>query len=115
MAGSVHDYKLFKPLFDPKIPWFSEASIFLDLEFHGANSNYGFNALLPHKRKRKSKKNPNPTLSAQQISDNAKHARIRILVEHSIAGMKSFHCLMNRIRNHLPLLIDHLFCLSAGL
>jgi hypothetical protein len=37
------------------------------------------------------------------------------LWSNSIAGMKSFHCLMHRIRNHSPLLIDHLFCLSAGL
>ncbi len=115
VAGSIHDYKLFKQLFDQKIPWFSEASIFLDLGFYGANSDYGSNALLPYKRKRKSKKNPNPTLSAQQVSHNAKHAKIRISVENSIAGMKSFHCLMHRIRNHSPLLIDHLFCLSAGL
>jgi hypothetical protein len=81
VAGSIHDYKLFKQLFDQKIPWFSEASIFLDIGFYGANSDYGSNALLPYKRKRKSKKNPNPTLSAQQVSHHAKHAKIRISVE----------------------------------
>ena len=113
-AGSFHDYKLFKQLFDQKIPWFASASIFLDLGFYGANSDYGKNIILPHKRERKSKKNPNPKLSKQQVFDNVKQANIRVSVEHSIAGMKSFHCLMHRIRNHLPSLIDHFFCLSAG-
>ena len=114
-AGSLHDDKLFKQLFDQKVPWFSSASIFLDLGFYGANSDDGQNMRLPHKRQRKSKKNPNPKRSDQQVNDNLKQARIRISVEHSIAGMKSFHCLMHRIRNHLPSLIDYFFCLSAGL
>ena len=114
-AGSVHDYKLFKQLFNQKMPWFSKTSIFLDLGFYGANSDYGNNIKLPHKRKRKSKNNPNPVLSEQQVSDNKQHARNRIFVEHSIGGMKSFHCLMHRIRNHLPSLIDYFFHLSAGL
>ena len=114
-AGSLHDYKLFKQLFDQKFPWFANASIFLDLGFYGANFDYGDNVRLPHKKQRKSKKNPNPKLSEQQVSDNLKHAKIRISVEHSIGGMKSFHCLMHRIRNHLPSLIDHFFCLAAGL
>jgi hypothetical protein len=87
-VGSIHDYKLFKQLFDQKIPWFSETSIFLDLGFYGANSDYGSNARLPHKKKRKSKNNSNQILSDQQISDNKKHAKIRISVEHSIGGMK---------------------------
>ena len=96
-AGSVHDYKLFKQLFNQKMPWFSKTSIFLDLGFYGANSDYGNNIKLPHKRKRKSKKNPNPVLSEQQVSDNKQHARNRIFVEHSIGGMKSFHCLMHMV------------------
>jgi hypothetical protein len=54
-------------------------------------------------------------LTGNGISHHAKHAKIRISVKHSIAGMKSFHGLMHRIRNHSPLLIDNLFCLSAGL
>ena len=115
VAGSLHDYKLFKQLFDQKVPWFASASIFLDLGFYGANSDYGANIILPHKKQKKSKKTPNPKLSEQQVRDNAKHKKIRVSVEHSIAGMKSFHCLMHRIRNHLPSLIDHFFCLSAGL
>jgi|JFJP01.1.fsa_nt_gi hypothetical protein len=114
-AGSVHDYNLFKQLFDSKIPWFKDASIFLDLGFYGANSSYGINVKLPHKRKRKSKINPNPKLSKQQVEENTNHARTRIAVEHAIGGMKIFNCLMQRIRNHLSSIIDNFFWLSAGL
>ena len=115
IAGSVHDYKLFKQLFDPKIEWFKDVAIHLDLGFFGANSDYGPNARLPHKRQRKSKKNLNPRLSKKQVKSNSEHARFRVSVEHAIGGMKTFHCLMHRIRNHLPTLIDSFFWLSAGL
>jgi hypothetical protein len=114
-AGSLHDYNIFKQLFDLKIPWFANASIFLDLGFYGANSDYGANVKLPHKRKRKSKANLNPSLSKEQIIENANHARTRIAVEHAIGGIKIFNCLMQRIRNHLPSIIDNFFWLSAGL
>jgi len=73
VAGSLHDYKLFKQLFDQKVPWFASASIFLDLGFHGAN------IILPHKKQKKSKKNPNPKLSQQQVRDNAKHKKFVFL------------------------------------
>jgi hypothetical protein len=36
-------------------------------------------------------------------------------VEHSIGGMKQFHCLMHRIRNHLDVFMDYFFWLSGGL
>ncbi|CAD7850472.1 MAG: hypothetical protein, partial [Olavius algarvensis Gamma 1 endosymbiont] len=56
--------------------------------------------LLPHKKPRKSKKNPFPELTSDQKKDNHKLAKVRVLVEHAIGGMKHFHCLTHRIRNH---------------
>ena len=38
-----------------------------------------------------------------------------IALEHAIGGMKVFHCLMHRIRNHLDSIIDSLFWIPAGL
>ncbi|MDD5035768.1 MAG: transposase family protein [Methylococcaceae bacterium] len=61
------------------------------------------------------KNNPNPELAAKQKRENKKQAATRIVVEHSIGGMKHFHCLMHRIRNHLDIFIDYFFCLSGGL
>ena len=117
VAGSIHDYKLLNQLFDPSMPWFSKVPAWLDLGFLGANKDYGSRAKLhlPFKKPRKSKNNPNPGLTPAQKKHNRKHAQIRVPVEHSIGGMKHFHCLTHRIRNHLGAFFDYFFCLSAGL
>ncbi|WP_367027502.1 transposase family protein [Methylococcus sp. ANG] len=117
VAGSVHDYALMKRWFDPALSWFDGADVWLDLGFLGAASDYGNKARihLPHKKPRASKNNPHPALADQQRRENKKQARTRISVEHSIGGMKTFHCLMHRIRNRLSLFIDSFFGLGAGL
>jgi hypothetical protein len=115
--GSTHDYNLMKKLFDPAMPWFEDIKVFLDLGFLGATKDYGSQAKihLPHKKPRKSKANPSPELTSSQKKDNKAHAAVRVAVEHAIGGMKHFHCLMHRIRNHLDTIINSFFCLSAGL
>ncbi|WP_367026087.1 transposase family protein [Methylococcus sp. ANG] len=117
VAGSVHDYALMKRWFDPALSWFDGADVWLDLGFLGAASDYGNKARihLPHKKPRASKNNPHPALADQQRRENKKQARTRISVEHSIGGMKTFHCLMHRIRNRLSIFIDSFFGLGAGL
>jgi len=115
--GSTHDYNLMKKLFDPTMPWFEDIKVFLDLGFFGAAKDYGSQAkiYLPHKKPRKSKANPSPELTALQKKENKAHAAVRVAVEHAIGGMKHFHCLTHRIRNHLDTIINSFFCLSAGL
>ncbi len=115
--GSVHDYAMMKSLFDPDLPWFEHSTLRLDLGFQGAEKDYRApsNILLPHKKPRKSKKNPFPELTSDQKKDNRKLAKVRVLVEHAIGGMKHFHCLTHRIRNHSTSLINLFFLLSAGL
>jgi len=56
-----------------------------------------------------------PELTSDQKKDNRKLAKVRILVEHAIGGMKHFHCLTHRIRNHSTSLINLFFLLSVGL
>jgi hypothetical protein len=116
-AGSRHDYALMKKLFDPHLKWFHQVKVWLDLGFHGAATDYGSKAQikLPHKRPRTSKKNPQPTLTTAQVNHNRRHARIRVAVEHAIGGMKAFHCLTHRIRNHLDTILEYFFWLPAGL
>lgn len=106
-----------KKVFDPKCKWFYKVNVWLDLGFLGADKDYGGNSLiyLPYKKPRKSKNNPAPKLTAAQVKHNRQHAKTRVPVEHAIGGMKTFHCLMHRIRNHLDSLIDFLFCIPAGL
>ena len=101
-AGKNHDYKMMKELFDPNKSWFELYDIYLDLGFLGAADDYSNQGHihLPHKKKRKSKKNPSPSLTKKQKAENKKLAAIRVVVEHAIGGMKHFHCLAYRIRNH---------------
>lgn len=115
--GHVHDYTMMKAEFDVKKPWFTEKTMLADLGFLGANKDYGQKAkiILPHKKPRKSKNNPSPTLTEEQEKANKAHAKKRVMVEHAIGGMKHFHCLTNRVRNQSVFLIDRFLGLGAGL
>lgn len=106
-----------KAVFDPARTWFESSTVWLDLGFLGAINDYGNKAdiCLPHKKPRKSKCNPDPMLTPVQKKANKRQAAIRVVVEHAIGGMKTFHCLMHRIRNHLDHFVDYFFALSAGL
>jgi len=116
VAGSVHDYALMKKVFKPGLPWFKKVGLLLDLGFLGADKDYPKAKIcLPHKKPRKSKKNPTPSLTTEQRQENRKQAARRVVVEHAIGGMKAFHCLVHRIRNHLDTFVDCFFSLSAGL
>jgi hypothetical protein len=116
-AGSIHDYTLMKKVFDPKLKWFHQVDLWLDLGFQGAEKDYGAKSKinLPHKRPRKSKNNPKPKLTAAQVKHNRQQAKTRVSVEHAIGGMKTFHCLTHRMRNHLDTMIEYLFWIPAGL
>jgi hypothetical protein len=116
VAGSMHDYALMKRVFNPDLSWFKNLHIWLDLGFLGAAADYDEASIhLPYKKPRKSRHNRNPELTKAQKRANRRHASRRVVVEHSIGGMKIFHCLMHRIRNHRNDLIDGFFGLSAGL
>jgi hypothetical protein len=116
VAGSVHDYALMKQVFKPGLPWFRKVGLWLDLGFLGVDKDYDLNTLyIPHKKPRKSKKNPDPSLDRTQKLENRRQASTRVSVEHAIGGMKTFHCLVHRIRNHLHTFVDSFFALSAGL
>jgi len=106
-----------KSLFDPTLPWFEHTTVRLDLGFRGAEKDYGASStiLIPHKKPRKSKQNPVPKLTSDQKKENRKLAKVRILVEHAIGGMKHFHCLTHRIRNQSISLINQFFALSDGI
>lgn len=116
VAGSVHDYELMKRSFKPGPSWFKKINAWLDLGFLGADKDYPDAQFhLPHKKPRKSKNNPDPQLTPEQKKYNKKQAATRVVVEHAIGGMKFFHCLTHRIRNHLSHFVDFFFSLSAGL
>jgi len=108
---------MMKSIFDPKFNWLGTAKLLADSGFQGAQKDYSETATvcLPHKKPRKSKKNPDPHLTDAQKAENRRLAQARISVEHAIGRMKVYQCLAQRIRNRLDTLIDSFFLLAAGL
>jgi len=70
---------------------------------------------IPHKKPRKSKKNPHPELSAEQKAVNKALSQVRILVEHAIGGMKRFNILVHSFRNRKEHFEDDVIGVCAGL
>ncbi|MBK1645276.1 hypothetical protein CKO25_11620 [Thiocapsa imhoffii] len=116
-SGSAHDYMIMKKCLPPHISWFEGMTLRADLGFLGAVTDYGRGAdiRLPHKRPKRSKVNRHPRLTKIQQRANRHHSSIRVLIEHAIAGIKSFHCLTHRIRNQSSAFIDQFFGLASGL
>lgn len=103
VPGSQHDYTLLKQEFDPKVDWFASTQASVDLGYQGIQTDYlsPKHIHIPHKKPRKSKKNPDPQLSRQHKRENRRIGRVRVLVEHAMGGMKNFRVLTIRLRNHL--------------
>ena len=117
VPGSQHDYSLLKQEFDPTMDWFASTEASVDLGYQGIQTDYlsPENIHIPHKKPRKSKKNPDPQLTRQQKRENRRINRVRVLVEHAIGGMKTFRILTIRLRNHLKHLMDDFIFAAAGL
>lgn len=116
VTGHNHDYKMFKSEFSTKTAWFKHLTVFVDGGYQGICKDYeGEKILIPHKRPRKTKNNPNPGLTAEQKQYNKEVSKTRILVENAIGGMKRFNILVHAFRNKKPNFIDDVIVLCAGL
>jgi hypothetical protein len=124
VAGSVHDYGRFKEEFPlPKeggkealAAWFEDFVLWLDLGYLGIQKRYAAKAIkMPHKKPRKSKANPNPSLTLEQKAENRAISRIRVIVEQAIGGLKRFGILVQRFRNHTKDFVDEAGIIGAGL
>lgn len=124
IAGSVHDYGRFKEEFplpdetDQKAlaEWFEGFVLWLDLGYQGIQKAYAAKEInLPHKKPRKSKTNPNPSLTPEQKAENREISRIRVIVEQAIGGLKRFGILVQRFRNHTKDFVDEAGIIGAGL
>lgn len=115
--GSQHDYSLLKEEFTPTVDWFKSTEVSVDLGYQGIQTDYlsPEQVHIPHKKPRKSKNNPTPQLTRKQKRENRQLRRIRVRVEHAIGGMKIFHVLTIRLRNHLKHLADDFIFTAAGL
>ena len=106
--GSRHDYALFKEELDPNQPGLSSVEAYVDLGFQGIQDRYPtfHETHIPHKKPRKSKNNPNPTLTPQQKKENRAISRVRVAVEHLIGDLKSFQILTIKFRNQVKNMAD---------
>ena len=115
-AGSTHDYTMLKTEFPPDEAWFTTTDVLLDLGYQGVQTDYqGDQIAIPHKTPRKSKKDPDPQLSAEQKQDNRALAKLRVFIEHAIGGIKRFCVLVAPYRNHKDDFEDDVLVVTAGL
>lgn len=70
---------------------------------------------MPHKKPRKSKKNPAPSLTEEQKAENREISRVRVIVEQAISGLKRVNIVIHTFRNHLDDFVDTAALLAAGL
>jgi hypothetical protein len=124
VAGSVHDYSRFKEEFprpegtekEALAAWFEGFVLWLDLGYQGIQNTYGAKDIKkPHKKPRKSKANPTPSLSQEQKAENHEISRGRVVVEQAIGGLKRVGILVQRFRNHMKDFVDEAGIIGAGL
>ena len=114
--GSQHDYRLLKDHFPSEIPWFDYPIVLVDLGFQGILSDYqGDNILIPFKKPRKSKLNPDPQLSDDHKAFNQALAKVRVRVEHAIAGIKRLNIVSHTFRNRKTDFNDQVIAVSSAL
>jgi hypothetical protein len=117
VPGRRHDFKLLKDELDPNEPGLSSVEAWVELGYQGIESQYpAFHRIhIPHKKPRKSKNNPNPTLTPQQKKENRAISRVRVAIEHLIGDMKSFQILVTKFRNRITNMADEVVLVVAGL
>lgn len=108
--GKCHDYKLLKTEFPPEQDWFKNFIIKVDLGYVGIQKDYCCKSLFIPDKKTKLK-----PLTDTQKESNKSYAAERIIVEHSIGGMKRYRILSDRLRTHLIDFYDDVLAVCAGL
>ena len=109
-GGRRHDFHLLKQDFPPELPWFEHCAIRVDSGYTGIVNSYLCKSVaIPHK------KSKNKPLTSEQKKTNKQLASERIFVEHSIAGLKRFRILSDRLRIHTFDLYDKILGVCAGL
>jgi hypothetical protein len=106
----MHDFTLLKRDFPPDKQWFSALTVRLDSGFQGFNKSYPCAKLfLPTKKPRGGQ------LTKNHKFRNTQQARKRVVVEHSIGGLKRYRILSDRLRMHNLEQFDTALEVCAGL
>lgn len=90
--------------------------ILVDLGYLGIGKYYEIKELLiPHKKPRKSKQNPETKLTEEQKEFNKQVSSVRIAVEHAIGGLKQLGILVQVFRNRVEDFEDLVIEIAAGI
>jgi len=87
----------------------------VDLGYKGFKKDYEGEVKIPHKKPRKSDKNPLSKLTSEQKDENTQKSQVRIFVENAIGGMKRYYILVNKFRNKKFYFEDDVIAIAAGL
>jgi hypothetical protein len=105
--GKNHDYALFKEL-NPQIP--SYVVNWVDLGFQGIKKDFpSLEVIMPNKKPRGGE------LSLDQKAENTMVARVRVVSEHAIAGIKRLKVVTDVFRNRKKNFADLFMLLACGL
>lgn len=116
VAGSIHDYTRFKEEFPAETDWFDLFKVWVDLGYLGMQNAYKTHEIhIPHKKPKKSRKNPDTKLTPEQKEENTAMSRVRVAVENAIGGMKRFNIVTHIFRNRKPNFVDMTALICAGL
>ncbi len=108
--GKHHDFSVLKKEFPPQSPWFNNFTLKVDLGYLGIVKEYACQAIsIPYKKTKQQ------SLTATQKQENSQLAAERIVVEHSIAGLKRYRVLSDRLRIHDVDLYNNILGVCAGL
>jgi len=109
-VGSSHDFAILKEEFPPEYDWFKDYLVLIDLGFLGFESNYNCNEVkIPAKRSK------NKKLTKEQKERNKEISQKRVIVEHSIGGLKRYKILTDRLRLKRFDFYDEIVGVCAGL
>jgi hypothetical protein len=116
LSGHHPDDKMLQQEFPPEMDWFSDLHVRVDLGYQGMQADDHLDQLdIPHKKPRKSQKNPPPALSAAQKAVHKALSQIRLFGEHAIGGMKRSNILVHSFRNRTEHFEDDAIGVCAGL
>ena len=115
-AGKTLDFTLLKSDLPSSFLNTKKRVIWIDLGYLGIKHWLPESLLfIPYRKPRKSKNNPLPKLTTFQKCYNRFVGSNRVLVEHTIAGLKRYNILTNKFRNKGIVFADEMITLAAGL
>lgn len=107
---------MFQKDFPTAKDWFELLELWVDLGYLGIDKKYKISKVhIPHKKPRKSKHNPTPSLSDEHKLANKLMAQFRVVVENALAGMKRYQILVQKLRTQSEQFADDVIELCAGL